>query len=251
MSRDAQFDDLWQSVGAPGPAFQLEQVAHLPAAAQRYFQHAIAPGTPLASAVRLKMHGEIRLSKSWDPFEAEQVIRVHRGFVWRATIKMKGVPVKGSDRWVDGEGRVRWKLLGVVPLVNEAGPDIARSAAGRAQIEGIWLPPALLAERRAWEGEDEQHAAARVRLGDEVSRVELTVDEQGRLREGAMLRWGTPDGVRTPAREERFGCLAEEEATFGGYTILSVVRVGWFFGTERFATEGEFFRGRIDSAEFR
>ena len=71
------------------------------------------------------------------------------------------------------------------------------------------------------------------------------------LREAAMHRWGTPDGEHTPAREERFGCIAEEEGTFAGYTIPTRLRVGWFFGTERFAEDGEFFRCEIDHAEFR
>jgi hypothetical protein len=34
----------------------------------------------------------------------------------------------------------------------------------------------------------------------------------------------------------------EKSATFGGYTIPVRMRVGWHFGTERFESEGEFFR---------
>lgn len=250
VMRDTDFENLWTTATEPGPAFRHGDVAHLPDVAQRYFRHAIAEGTPRATAVRLKMHGTIRLAESWDPFEAEQVIRTHRGFVWRATIRMKGIPVKGSDRWVDGEGRTRWKLLGVVPLADESGPAVARSSAGRAQIEGIWLPPALLAESLSWDAVDADHAAARVQLGDEISRVELGVDATGRLTEATMLRWGTPDGVGTAPRRERFGACIDEELTFGGFTIPSRVRVGWYFGTDRFE-EGEFFRGVIDDAVFR
>lgn len=247
--KDADLEMLWSSA-APGDPFRVEDVAGLPEAARRYFTHAIAAGTPRAQAVRLKMHGTIRLRDSWDPFEAEQVLRVHRGFVWRATIRMKGLPVKGSDRWVDGEGRVRWKLLGVIPVANESGPEIARSAAGRASIEGVWLPSALLEASLSWEAADEHHAAARVRLGDEISRVELEVDDEGRLESAQMLRWGTPDGVGTEPRQEPFGCVVEREDTFDGYTIPSELRVGWHFGSPRFE-EGEFFRGVIDEARFR
>ena len=38
---------------------------------------------------------------------------------------------------------------------------------------------------------------------------------------------------------------------FDGYTIPSRLCVGWHFGSERFAREGEFFRARIESAGFR
>jgi len=250
MRPDADFDDLWSTTPEPGPPFHPDDVAHLPEAAQRYFRHAIAEGRRGATAVRLRMHGTIRLRDSWDPFEAEQVIRAHRGFVWRATIKMKGIPVKGSDRWVDGEGRTSWQLMGLIPLADESGPAIARSSAGRAQIEGIWLPPALLSESLSWEALDAGHAAARLRLGDEISRVELGVDPTGRLTDAGMLRWGTPDGIGTEPRRERFGALIDEELTFDGFTIPSRVRVGWHFGTDRFE-RGEFFRGVIDEATFR
>lgn len=249
--KDQDFEALFCTVDEPGPPFRPDAVAGLPAAARRYFEHAIAPGTPLASAVRLEMHGTIRLKNSWDPFEAEQVLRVHRGFVWRATIKMHGLPVMGSDRWVDGEGRVRWKLLGILPIANESGPAVGRSAAGRASIEGVFLPPALLAESLSWEEVDAGHAAARVRLGDEVSRIELAAGVDGALEEASMLRWGTPDGVGTDFRLAPFGCIVEAERTFEGFTIPSEVRVGWHFGTDRFEEEGEFFRCVIDEATFR
>jgi hypothetical protein len=43
----------------------------------------------------------------------------------------------------------------------------------------------------------------------------------------------------------------EQEATFGGYTIPSRMRVGWHFASERFEPEGEFFRVTIDDAFYR
>ncbi|MGD8859002.1 MAG: hypothetical protein PVI30_03265 [Myxococcales bacterium] len=248
--KDRDLETLWTTAGEPGPAFDPATIASLPEAAGRYFSHAIEAGTPLASAVRLTMHGTIRLKDSWDPFEAEQVLRVHRGFVWRATIRMHGIPVSGSDRWVDGAARVRWKLLGIVPVANESGPEIARSAAGRASIEGVLLPPALLAESLGWEAAGEGRTAARVRVGDEVSRIELAVESDGTLREASMLRWGTPDGVGTPSRQEPFGCVVEAERAFDGITIPTQLRVGWYIGSDRFE-EGEFFRASIDEARFR
>jgi hypothetical protein len=35
------------------------------------------------------------------------------------------------------------------------------------------------------------------------------------------------------------------------YTIPTRVRVGWYFGTSRFESEGEFFRATIEDAIFR
>ncbi|GBE74174.1 MAG: hypothetical protein ACK4YL_09535 [Microcystis sp.] len=48
-----------------------------------------------------------------------------------------------------------------------------------------------------------------------------------------------------------FGGIIEEEGTFCGYTIPTRLRIGWYFGTERFESEGEFFRVTIDDAIYR
>ena len=81
----------------PKLAFNPDKLSHLPAAAKRYLEHAIAPGAKIASAVRLKMHGEIKL-KQWIPFTAEQVICWEHGLIWSATAWMNGfLPIVGSD----------------------------------------------------------------------------------------------------------------------------------------------------------
>lgn len=247
---DRQLEQLWQSA-RPGTPLAESDLAGVPAPAKRYLEHALTLGEPRASAVRLGMRGEIRLDARWAPFAAEQVIHAGRGFVWRASIRLRGLRVSGSDRYVDGVGLVRWKLFGLLPLASASGPDVSRSAAGRTAIEHVWLPPALPRAVESWEALDDSRCAATVRVGSELSRVELEIDSTGRLRSAAMQRWGTPDGVRTPFRAERFGCLAEEERRFGAVTIPTRLRVGWFFGTPRFDAEGEFFRCVVDHAEFR
>jgi hypothetical protein len=66
-----------------------------------------------------------------------------RGFTWQARAKVKGLPVSGSDRWLDGAGAMRWKPLGLIPVVTAEGGDISRSALGRVQIEAMGLPTVL------------------------------------------------------------------------------------------------------------
>ncbi|WP_157467542.1 hypothetical protein [Edaphobacter aggregans] len=52
-----------------------------------------------------------------------------------------------------------------------------------------------------------------------------------------MLRWGNPDKAKF--RFLPFGGLIEESGTFDGNTIPTKVRVGWYFGSERFDSEGK------------
>jgi len=55
--------------------------SNIPATLPRtpYLSHTMAGDTAPAAAVRLRMHGEIRL-KRWTPFRAEEVIHRDRGF---------------------------------------------------------------------------------------------------------------------------------------------------------------------------
>jgi hypothetical protein len=139
MTRELSLDELWDFVPSGDRVFRPGQLAGLPDPARRYLEHAIASGTRLASAVRLRMHGEIKLNH-WLPLTAEQVIRWGRGMIWSAAVRMRGIPIRGSDRLVDGEGATRWKLFGIIPVATASGPDITRSVAGRVEVESIWLP---------------------------------------------------------------------------------------------------------------
>jgi hypothetical protein len=131
-------DNLWGSAPPAEQIFDAARIAHLPGVVQRYLRHAIATGTPLANAVRLRMHGEIKL-KSWLPFTAEEVISWGRGMIWRASVRLYGLRITGADRLVDGKGAMRWRVLGLVPLMTASGPDITRSATGRLAAETVWL----------------------------------------------------------------------------------------------------------------
>jgi hypothetical protein len=64
-----------------------------------------------------------------------------------------------------------------------------------------------------------------------------------------LQRWGNPDGG--PFRAVDFGAVAEDEQTFGGYTIPTRLRVGWYVGSPQFESAGEFFRVTIDDARYR
>jgi hypothetical protein len=48
-----------------------------------------------------------------------------------------------------------------------------------------------------------------------------------------------------------FGAIVEEVGSFGGYTVPTRVRAGYYIGTDRFETDGEFFRANIDDATYR
>lgn len=211
-------------------------------------EHAIAPKTKLASAVRLRMHGELKL-RGWLPFTAEQVICRKRGLIWRAAVRMNGLPIWGSDRLVDGAGAMRWKLLGLFPVMTASGPDITRSAVGRMQGELMWLPSVFCQSDVSWTALDAFRARASLTLQGESTELIGGMNERGRLENIKLMRWGNPSGAEYHYAKR--GGVLEEEGTFSGYTIPTRLCGGWYFGTERFESEGEFFRATIDSAMYR
>jgi len=253
MSHHAEvpsLEALWDAPpDRPLRRFDPASTASLPAAARRLLLHAIEPGAPLHQAIRLRMRGEIKLG-SWRPFEAEQVIRWHRGMVWRAKAKLGPLSIKGQDSIVDGVGAMRWRLLGIVPVMSADGPDVTRSAAGRLELEATLLPSVLLDDDVRWlPSDDDRIAQARVHVPGDDGLITLTVDDSGRLASAHAMRWGNPEGGEH--HEVPFGVHLDGELRANGYAISQRIRAGWWFGTPRFDGEGEFFRGEILGFELR
>jgi uncharacterized protein DUF6544 len=237
--------ELLTSSDEPPEAFASSMVADLPEPARRWLTHAIAPGTPLWTSVVLTMRGEIRLG-AWRPFRATQVLAPPHGFIWAATARFLGLPVTGFDRYSSGSGQMDWRLGGVVPVMTATGPDVTRSAAGRLAGEMALVPTTFRAA--TWTpGADDDRTVVTWRIDGQEESAEFQVDADGRLSGVTMQRWGNPNGA--PFGRYPFGVTIEAERTFTGVTIGSVLRAGWWWGTER-QSEGEFFRARITGAQF-
>ncbi len=93
------------------------------------------------------------------------------------------------------------------------------------------LIPALWPEAGiAWEALDKEHARVTLHIDGEAIPLTLAIDSDGRLREATMLRhgdFGVDDWQLLP-----YGVAVEEEETFDGYTIPSVMRGGWGYGRD-------------------
>ena len=210
---------------------------------KRYFRSAIAPGTVLARAARLRMRGAIKVGTRWVPFRAEELLAPLQGYYWPASVA--GGLLRGSDRYTDGAGAMSWKLLGLVPLLRDGGPDFARSAAGRAAAEGVWLPTALLPRYGVqWRADDDHHVVADIPVGDEQLHLGIAIDAEGLVRSVHLDRWGDADGSGQ-ADWYPFGVEVTRSRAFAcGITTPAEGTGGWFHGTDRWA-EGEFFRYAI------
>jgi uncharacterized protein DUF6544 len=216
----------------------------LPEVARRLLLHVLAPGVRLSRSVELTMRGQIRLG-AWRPFTARQILAPREGFIWAATARVAGLPVTGFDRYTHGEGQMRWRLLGLIPVMSADGPDITRSAAGRLAAEAVLCPTAFADCR--WQNVGPNRVAASWAIDGREETIELYVDADGRLLRVEMQRWGNPDGA--PFAAYPFAVDVLEETVFDGVRLPSQFRAGWGGGSDR-QEGGEFFRATVVRATF-
>jgi hypothetical protein len=212
--------------------FTRDLVDGLPAPARRFLLRAIAPDTPLACSVRLRMRGGIRLRPGSVPLalEAEEVLGVD-GFVWRARAGRGFLRIAGYDRYAAGSGRMRWWLAGLIPVLRADGRDVSRSAAGRAVGEAVLVPSLLVPGAGVrWEAVDERRARFTRTVGGDDITVTLTVDDDGRPTRASLMRWRGDTGAGEPG-PMRFDVEFDAETSADGYTIPAHVRAGWRLGS--------------------
>ena len=125
----------WQAIASrtPAPArrFDIAMLDGQPEIARRYFAHAIAPGTPLASTVELEMRGTFLLGDkgkhSSYAMHARQILRPPFEFVWMPRLSSGLMSISGSDALVGGEAWTRFWLMRLVPVANvSSSPDMLR-----------------------------------------------------------------------------------------------------------------------------
>jgi hypothetical protein len=230
---------------ADDAVFAEAELVGLDEPVRRFFLSSIATGTPLARAARLSMRGSIRLKERWLPFRADEVIAPLEGFVWSAAV---AGGIKGFDCFADGDGRMRWKLFGIVPVMTATGPNVSLSAAGRAGGEAVWVPTTLLPRFGVrWSSDGDDLILARFAIGGLELEVLHRIDDAGLVRSITYDRVGDPDGTGEFGLHP-FGVEVTEHETFDGVTVPSSGQVGWHHGTDRWE-DGLFFRYTISDLE--
>ena len=242
------WDELSLLSAPEGDVFDPAMVEGLPDPARRFLLRAIEPGTPLARRVEVAMEGTLLLDPERPPLrmEAVQVLAPPEGFVWSARTWGGVMRIRGFDRFSRGEGEMRWKLFGLIPVMRAHGSDVTRSAAARLVMEGVLLPSFLVPRdgvepRVQWEAVDDRHARFRVTLAGEEVVTTVEVDEEGRPLRAWALRWN--EGAY-----ERFEVQLSGEFQSGGYRTPSRVVAGWRLGDP---DEFRFFDATLTAVDYR
>ena len=214
---------------------------------RRYFTHALGDGVPLSRGVRLRLRGHIKVG-AWLRFDSIWEGDA-RSFSWRATCGPGPLrPLRVHDLFADRIGfmdiRLRPPLrrLPALKLLHVENGDAARSGAGRAALEALWVPGALLPERGVdWRAETDELIVATWDVPPEQPQLHISIGPDGAVTSYRALRWRDSKSGYLP-----FGAEVHAERTFGGVTIPSRITAGWGHGTPSWAP---FFTGEIIAVE--
>lgn len=238
--------EAWESLARPAPSgqrFDPAMTESLPEPARRWLTHVIAPGTPLARAAIVHMHGQIRLRR-WLPFRAVQVQAPPAGYIWAARVHWGPVWVGGYDRYSATTGEMRWRLFSRIPVMAATGSDTDRSAAGRVALDAMLVPTAWLQPTIAWRADGNDAVVAEWSVDNHTLAVALTIAPNGALRSVSMPRWAQPAGHSWG--EYPCGGTLDDETDFDGIKLGRRMRAGYFYGSREWdSPSGEFFRAEI------
>ena len=141
---------------------------------------------------------------------------------WSSSAARQSTPYRGSSA-VGSQIPLMWYARW------RCGPDVARSAIGRATVEGIWLPTALLPRYGVdWRAADDDHVAADIPIAGERVSLHITIDGDGHVRAAHLDRWSDPDGTGTFGWHP-FGVEVSASRLFPcGITMPAEGTGGWF-----------------------
>lgn len=207
----------------PRPVTEAD-LAPLPEPAQRWMRRSGVVGRPRDWSFRVRTTGRFRLrpGRGWMPFEAWQYDSgpaVARVYCMR--VDMAGVlPVYAVDSYVAGRGRMRGRLLGLVPVADGSGPEFdVGELATWVDDAAMTAPSMLLVPAARWTPVDDGCVQLAFTDSGTTVTTRLSVDAAGRLtdvstedRYAALpqgvvrARWSTPvagwttvDGREIPA----------------------------------------------------
>ena len=170
-----------------------EMIAELPVPVRRSLERSGVVGLPIPQQVEVTQTGAIQSSpeSKWLDFTARETYSLDPpSFTWDARFKIAGIRVgRATDSFADGRGGMRVRLLGLMTVVDETGPEIDQGSLVRWLNETMWFPAVWATDVISWEAIDDRCARGRVQVGDLAVDAEFHFDDEGRLVNFHALRY--------------------------------------------------------------
>ncbi|MGZ3623816.1 MAG: DUF6920 family protein [Ktedonobacteraceae bacterium] len=222
-----------------------DQVLAMPEPMQRYLTYVQVVGKEPTHTVRLSQKGYMRQKpgQKWTSLSAKQYFTTNPPtFLWHGS--MRPFPffwMTGTDRFSDGHGSMRIKLLSVIPLPLASGPKMDQGELQRYLGEIIWFPTAWFSNAIDWQVIDKHSVQATLHEPGVTGSVVLHVNEQGQLTLVTAQRYMGNQGILTP-----WSIHLEAYREVNGMHIPTVFEVTWHPASGDFT----WFRGQITEIEY-
>lgn len=169
-------------------------IKDLPIPVKRWLDYSGIIGREQIETVHLKQKGFMKLKpdqKKWMEAEADQYFTINQpSFIWKVRTSMMGIPVVGQDLFKEGQGSMKIKLAGLLPVVNVSGNSkINESTIQRYLGEIIWFPSAAISDPIEWEPIDDYSAKATLSYGGNSGSAVFHFDSSGKLTKLVALRY--------------------------------------------------------------
>lgn len=232
LSFSADYEEAVSS-RADGNAQQIVIAADLnglPDPVRCFMQKSGVVGQPRVHHFSARWKGRIRggPEEPWMKFTAEQVNFVDepsRFFLMDAT--RGGMPVDVLHAFANGEASMRVKLLSLIPMVDQHGPEMTRAETVTLLNDmALMAPAALLDSEIEWEPIDERSAGARYTVGENTVHATFFFNGSCELvdfvSEDRLA--ATPDGNMVA---QRWSTPMEGHRAFGPYHLPSAGKAVW------------------------
>lgn len=230
-------------------AISETDIASLPAPLQRYFRRCGLVGRPrMANARVVWSEANLRRKRgaSWMPMACRQFNSVAEpSRIVLMNARLAGfLPFEGRDKFQDGHGNMRIRLLKILTVGDVSGERMDQSALVTVLAEALLVPSAALQGYIAWEPVDSASARATMTWGGRSVSGVFHFDSTGE-----MSRFVTDDRYQDGAPVDapiRWTALAEDYVERDGFRYPTSMRAVW----NESGGDFEYFRGRIERLEF-
>ena len=204
------------------------QCLNLPEPVKKYFNLVLPNNPSLIKKVRLNHNGFFKTSpqSDWVKIQGKQYFKTEvPEFEWIGRTKL----FKATDSFMNGKGRLKVKLLGVIPIVNAKGSEIDQAELLRWLGESVLFPTNLLPGNGiSWHPLDMDHARLNYRFRDLDISYTVTFNYNGEISKIEALRY------REKEKLERWVGKTSDYMDFNGYMVPSHIEASWFIGKEEF-----------------
>ena len=200
-----------------------DDIKDLPEPVQRYLKYTGILGKEKIETVKLRYKGSFRMRKDQRgmPLKVEQYYTTDPpAFVWHGSIEpFPLISVKARDMFHSGKGNMLVKLLGLITIGDDAGPEIDQGTLIRYLSEIIWFPSAALCDYIRGEQIDTDSAKATIEYRgvngsavfhfNEIGEINNVVADRYMTDSGehVLRKWSTPiheymevNGIRVPSK---------------------------------------------------